>query len=488
MKYLYQQLLGFWSIIILTIILIGVSFTNINRRTLINQNYNQIRGYLQSVGNIISQPEASWSSSFVNPYSDLTPEERLPSSLNYAESILSDQSINFVLINNDKRVVYPANDLVISNEVLNNSEWEKIENGNVVSKTIKQNFNGKNVQTSYVLSSIYVSNKFYGILIASKPIEDLERSEKLITDNLFKGFIISVLFGGAISFGFASRQVKKINDLKRAVNQIANGNYDIEIEEKNSKDEFDELAVDFNKMAVVLQENEKEIYRQEELRKQFMANTSHEMRTPLTTIKGLLEGLQYNAIPENQKEKAISLMQNETDRLIRLVKQNLDYENIRSHQIALAYSTFNVTETMKDIVTQLEKKAISMNDELVLQNEHSIELYADRDRFIQIMVNIITNAIQFTTDGKIIINLKETESSIEVSVEDSGVGMTEDEQRNIWDRYYKADPSRKNTKYGEAGLGLSIVKELVILHKVSIEVESQKDIGTKCTVVFAKGQ
>lgn len=409
MKYLYQQLLGFWSIIILTIILIGVSFTNINRRTLINQNYNQIRGYLQSVGNIISQPEASWSSSFVNPYSDLTPEERLPSSLNYAESILSDQSINFVLINNDKRVVYPANDLVISNEVLNNSEWEKIENGNVVSKTIKQNFNGKNVQTSYVLSSIYVSNKFYGILIASKPIEDLERSEKLITDNLFKGFIISVLFGGAISFGFASRQVKKINDLKRAVNQIANGNYDIEIEEKNSKDEFDELAVDFNKMAVVLQENEKEIYRQEELRKQFMANTSHEMRTPLTTIKGLLEGLQYNAIPENQKEKAISLMQNETDRLIRLVKQNLDYENIRSHQIALAYSTFNVTETMKDIVTQLEKKAISMNDELVLQNEHSIELYADRDRFIQIMVNIITNAIQFTTDGKIIINLKETE-------------------------------------------------------------------------------
>lgn len=425
MKYLYQQLLGFWSIIILTIILIGVSFTNINRRTLINQNYNQIRGYLQSVGNIISQPEASWSSSFVNPYSDLTPEERLPSSLNYAESILSDQSINFVLINNDKRVVYPANDLVISNEVLNNSEWEKIENGNVVSKTIKQNFNGKNVQTSYVLSSIYVSNKFYGILIASKPIEDLERSEKLITDNLFKGFIISVLFGGAISFGFASRQVKKINDLKRAVNQIANGNYDIEIEEKNSKDEFDELAVDFNKMAVVLQENEKEIYRQEELRKQFMANTSHEMRTPLTTIKGLLEGLQYNAIPENQKEKAISLMQNETDRLIRLVKQNLDYENIRSHQIALAYSTFNVTETMKDIVTQLEKKAISMNDELVLQNEHSIELYADRDRFIQIMVNIITNAIQFTTDGKIIINLKETESSIEVSVEDSGVGMTE---------------------------------------------------------------
>lgn len=396
MKYLYQQLLGFWSIIILTIILIGVSFTNINRRTLINQNYNQIRGYLQSVGNIISQPEASWSSSFVNPYSDLTPEERLPSSLNYAESILSDQSINFVLINNDKRVVYPANDLVISNEVLNNSEWEKIENGNVVSKTIKQNFNGKNVQTSYVLSSIYVSNKFYGILIASKPIEDLERSEKLITDNLFKGFIISVLFGGAISFGFASRQVKKINDLKRAVNQIANGNYDIEIEEKNSKDEFDELAVDFNKMAVVLQENEKEIYRQEELRKQFMANTSHEMRTPLTTIKGLLEGLQYNAIPENQKEKAISLMQNETDRLIRLVKQNLDYENIRSHQIALAYSTFNVTETMKDIVTQLEKKAISMNDELVLQNEHSIELYADRDRFIQIMVNIITNAIQFT--------------------------------------------------------------------------------------------
>ena len=102
--------------------------------------------------------------------------------------------------------------------------------------------------------------------------------------------------------------MKKINDLKRAVNQIANENYEIEIEEKNNKDEFNELAHDFNKMAVSLQENEKEIIRQEELRKQFMANTSHEMRTPLTTIKGLLEGLEYGAIPENQKGKAVSLM------------------------------------------------------------------------------------------------------------------------------------------------------------------------------------
>lgn len=483
MKYLYQQLLAFWLLIILTMVLIGVSFTNINKRTLVNQNYNQIRGYLQSVGNILSKPEVN---EFESSYNYLSPEERLVNSLYYAETILANQSINFVLIDNQKKVIYPDNISTISDSILDDSEKQQIEQGLPVMKTIKRDFNGKSNQTSYVLSKVVFSNNIDGILIASKSAHDLEYSEKLISDNLLKGFIISSLFGGAISFGLAARQVKKINDLKRAVNQIANGNYEIEIEEKNSKDEFNELAHDFNKMAVALQDNEKEIVRQEELRKQFMANTSHEMRTPLTTVKGLLEGLRYDAIPEAQKEKAILLMQNETDRLIRLVKQNLDYENIRSQQITLTKTPFNATEVIKNILAQLKEKAALMNDQLLLLNEKPIEVYADHDRFIQIMVNVIQNAIQFTEDGTVKINLQEADQDIVVTVEDNGIGMTEEEQKNIWDRYYKVDPSRKNTKIGESGLGLSIVKELVRLHGGTIDVTSQKNEGTTFTIRIPK--
>ncbi|MGM0168298.1 hypothetical protein IGI39_004053 [Enterococcus sp. AZ135] len=486
MKYLYQQLLAFWLLIILTVVLIGVSFTNINKRTLVTQNYNEIEKYIESVNDSLNKLKSDSSGLFMTPYGELGWEEILVLYLNNAEQVLAQKGINFVLIDNKKNVIYPDNMSSISNSILNQSELQEIEQGNPVEKTIKRDLKGDPNQTSYVLSKIVISDKVDGILIASKSAHDLENSEKMISDNLLKGFIISLLFGGAISFGLAAAQVKKINNLKRAVNQIANGNYEIQIEEKNNKDEFNELAHDFNKMAIALQDNEKEIIRQEELRKQFMANTSHEMRTPLTTVKGLLEGFEYGAIPENQKGKAISLMQNETNRLIRLVKQNLDYENIRSHQITLSATQFNATDAIKTIITQLNKKADSMNDQVTLLNDEPIDVFADHDRFIQIMVNIIQNAIQFTKNGEIKVKLKETASDVLVSVEDNGIGMTDEEQKNIWDRYYKADPSRKNTKIGESGLGLSIVKELVRLHHGSIDVTSQKNEGTTFTIRFPK--
>ncbi|MBO0452406.1 sensor histidine kinase [Candidatus Enterococcus murrayae] len=481
MRYLYQQLLAFWLLIILTLVLINVSFTNINKRTLADQNYNEMMKYIKSVNATLNGFHTDLSDSFSEPYGNLSREEILPYYLFNAEQVLANQQIKFVFIDSQKNIIYPKNNKELQKSLLDDWEWEQLKQGGNISKTIKYDLDGKPNQTSYVLSNRSVSNEFNGVLIASK-----SASEKLISDNLLKGFIISSLFGGAISFGLAARQVKKINDLKRAVNQIANGNYEIEIEEKDNKDEFNELAHDFNKMAVALQENEKEIIRQEELRKQFMANTSHEMRTPLTTIKGLLEGFEYGAIPESQKEKAVSLMQNETDRLIRLVKQNLDFENIRSQQITLSATTFNGTEAIKNIIAQLGKKAESMNDQIVLLNEETVAIYADHDRFIQIMVNIIQNAIQFTKNGEIKIVLKETDSDVLISVEDNGIGMTEEEQKNIWDRYFKADPSRKNTKLGESGLGLSIVKELVRLHRGSIDVFSEKDQGTTFTVRFPK--
>lgn len=333
MRYLYQQLLAFWLIIILTIVLIGLSFTNINRRTLVAQNYNQIRDYIDSVERNLSHPEENLPDTFSSPYNALTREEHLRFYLYNAEVILANQGIKFVLLDNNKSVIYSSTEFKILDSLLNNEEWEIIRTGRSLEKTIKYDLRGEPSQTSYILSGRFDQDQFYGVLIAAKSARDLENSQKLITDNLLKGFVISLLFGGAISFALATRQVKKINDLKRAVNQITNRNFEITVEEEKGKDEFNELAHDFNKMAVALQDNEKEIIRQEELRKQFMANTSHEMRTPLTTIKGLLEGLKYNAIPEMQKDKAIVLMQNETDRLIRLVKQNLDYETIRSHQI-----------------------------------------------------------------------------------------------------------------------------------------------------------
>ncbi len=275
--------------------------------------------------------------------------------------------------------------------------------------------------------------------------------------------------------------MKRINRLRNATKEVTNGNFDVQLP-VHDKDEFDELADDFNKMTNSLKESQAEIEEQENRRRQFMADASHEMRTPLTTINGLLEGLEYNAIPENQRDNAIKLMKNETERLIRLVNENLDYEKIRTNQISMVIKKFNGTETLENIVAQLEAKAEAAGDALVLNAEPDIEIYADYDRFVQIMVNIIQNAIQFTENGTITISLEKGYLETIIKIQDTGIGMSEQQMKSIWDRYYKVDPSRKNTKYGESGLGLPIVQQLVRLHKGKLEVESELGKGTTFTV------
>jgi signal transduction histidine kinase len=222
-----------------------------------------------------------------------------------------------------------------------------------------------------------------------------------------------------------------------------------------------------------------------------MANASHEMRTPLTTINGLLEGLAYDAIPEESKGQSIELMRNETNRLIRLVNENLDYEKIRTNQITLAKRVFDANAPLKDIVSQLQKKAAESNDTLKLETpEKELNTFADYDRFTQVMFNIIQNSIQFTNDGDIVVRgYRDEDNHASIfKIQDTGIGMSDDQVKNIWDRYYKADPSRKNRKYGESGLGLSIVHQLVENHGGEIQVASKLGVGSTFVVhLFDEG-
>ena len=130
------------------------------------------------------------------------------------------------------------------------------------------------------------------------------------------------------------------------------------------------------------------------------------------------------------------------------------------------------------------QKADDSQDTLELQAPEEITVYADYDRFVQIMFNITQNAIQFTQQGHITITAQRGYEEAIIKVADTGMGMSDEQLQNIWERYYKADPSRKNTKYGESGLGLSIVHQLVQLHHGKISVDSKQGVGTTFTVIF----
>ena len=472
MRYLYQQLLAFGGMIVLIILIVGISFTQLTKQTIEENNYQQLFGYAESV-------EKS-TQNYSDTFPQMTQDQAFQNALFFTEQVLSEQNVKFIFIDKNERVIYPTNNRLLDFSI-NSNQWENLRSGLQVKYTSHKNILGKNQATSYALVPFNLDNEFYGGLVVSQPARNIDNSVRSVTLNLFKGFIFSSIIALIGSYVFATFQLKRINRLRNATKEVTNGNFDVQLP-VHDKDEFDELADDFNKMTNSLKESQAEIEEQENRRRQFMADASHEMRTPLTTINGLLEGLEYNAIPENQRENAIKLMKNETERLIRLVNENLDYEKIRTNQISMIIKKFNGTETLENIVAQLEAKAEAAGDTLILNAEPNIEIYADYDRFVQIMVNIIQNAIQFTENGTITISLEKGYLETIIKVQDTGIGMSEQQMKSIWDRYYKVDPSRKNTKYGESGLGLPIVQQLVRLHKGKLEVESELGKGTIFTI------
>ncbi|MBF8808228.1 MAG: HAMP domain-containing histidine kinase [Enterococcus lacertideformus] len=472
MRYLYQQLLAFCGMIAIIVLIVGVSFTQLTKQTIEENNYQQLFGYAESV--------ETTTQTYTDRIPQLSQDEAFQNALLLTEQVLSEQNVNFIFIDKNERVIYPTANTAL-NFTIKAEQWESLRNGRQVKFTSNKNVQGQNKATSYALVPFNLNHEFYGGLVISQPAKNIDNSVRSVTLNLFKGFIFSSIVAILASYAFAAFQVKRINRLRSATKEVTNGNFDVQLP-VHDRDEFDELADDFNKMTNSLKESQAEIEEQENRRRQFMADASHEMRTPLTTINGLLEGLEYNAIPEDQRENAIKLMKNETERLIRLVNENLDYEKIRTNQITMVIKKFNGTETLRNIVGQLEAKAEAAGNVLVLEAENNIEVYADYDRFVQIMVNIIQNAIQFTENGIITITLEKGYLETIIKIKDTGIGMTEQQMKSIWDRYYKVDPSRKNTKYGESGLGLPIVQQLVRLHKGKLEVDSELGKGTTFTV------
>ncbi len=192
-------------------------------------------------------------------------------------------------------------------------------------------------------------------------------------------------------------------------------------------------------------------------------------------------------IPERSRKRSVEIMQNETRRMIRMVNENLDYEKIRSAQVVLVKQAIPCLATLTAVKEQLMKKAASKGNVIhVSVSSPDLTVYADYDRFIQILVNIINNAIQFTENGTITLTAHTEADYTVIKVSDTGIGMAENELPAIWERFYKTDPSRKNNKYGESGIGLAIVKSLIDSHNGKIEVESARDKGTTFTIKFPK--
>ena len=391
MKLMYRLMLSFFAIILTLMVIVSISFINVTNNTMYHNTWQQLKSYSDSlIQNSIRYNMATQSF-----------EGFATESLNSNANLLTRQNVHFAIYDTTHRKIFASNGFAPS---MSKSDWKKLKKGETVcTKLITPKINsrvskGASPRMTEVSRPYFYKGKMIAVVSIATFVSTIEQNMHQIKINLIMALLTASLVTLAVSYFLARSITKRIDRLRMATHQIAQGNYNVEVDD-NGRDEVADLGRSFNQMTASLRESQQEIRRQEERRRQFMANAAHEMRTPLTTINGILEGLQYDAIPEEDKKHSIQLMQNDTRRLIRLVNDNLDYEKIRTNQIAMERKVFDASAVLENLREQLAKKAKEKKDTLHLDVEKNLRVYADYDRFVQIMFNIIQNAIQFTDNG-----------------------------------------------------------------------------------------
>jgi len=485
MKLIYKQMMGFFAVILTCIVIVGLLFINVTTKMLYTNTWTQLQNYSDSLIEDSMRYDEN-----TKQFEGLT---TVP--LQNNARLLARQNVHFTIYSKQNKISYSSSEFATK---VSKADWKKLKQGKTVHKMMatavktknssktssaKEKADDSRPQMTEVVRPYFYKGKLVAVVSIGAYVSDIQGNVQQIKNNLWIAFVISSLISLILSYFFARSTTKRIDKMRIATHQITHGNYDVKLD-LSGRDEITELSNDFGKMAGSLQESQEEIKRQEERRRQFMADAAHEMRTPLTTINGLLEGLEYDAIPEEDKAQSIKLMQNDTKRLIRLVNDNLDYEKIRTNQFTMERKVFNASEVLNNLSEQLNKKAENQGDKINVDAPDSLMTYADYDLFVQVIFNIVQNAIQFTTNGKITLEAEKVDTGSQFKISDTGIGMTNEQVKNIWERFYKADRSRMNTEYGESGLGLAIVHQLVDLHGGTIEVASEINKGTTFTIYF----
>lgn len=224
-----------------------------------------------------------------------------------------------------------------------------------------------------------------------------------------------------------------------------------------------------------------EYSRLEQVHKSFVANASHELRSPLTSVQGFLQAALDGTVDETEKEKYLEIALSETKRLNGLISSMLDLSRLDSGKNPLVLTKFNIVDVINDVLVKFEptlvKKSIQINTDFSMPTCY---VFADKDKIIQVMTNLIDNAIKYSpVYSRIEILTEIHETKVHVTVRDFGYGISKRDQMLIWDRFYMTDKSRSPVKTKGSGLGLSIVKKIIDEHDEVIWVESSRGAGAK---------
>lgn len=327
-----------------------------------------------------------------------------------------------------------------------------------------------------VMSPIFskTTDQLVGYAAVSTTPSDMSELWRTSSGVLVLTAIIVLEIAFIVSFITTKRLTRPINEMTRTVKQFARGDFSSRVQ-VTSEDEVGQLADSFNLMADSLE-------RSENLRREFIANVSHELKTPMTTISGFADGILDGTIPKEKENDYLAVISSETHRLSRLVRNMLDVSQLSAKDpTELRKESFDISEVICQTLLSLEKKITGrgLDVDAELPEEPIITL-GDRDSITQVVYNLLDNAAKFAESGSVIkISLWKQSGRAYISVENRGETIPESELPLIFDRFHKTDKSRSTDKDG-VGLGLYIVKTILDNHREDIFVTSADNV-TKFT-------
>lgn len=308
------------------------------------------------------------------------------------------------------------------------------------------------------------------VLYISTSLEPLDATASILSTQLIYVTVISLLLGFIIAFFISKRLSRPIIKITNAAGRLAGGDYSVRFE-KGDYSEIDALSDTLNYTAL-------ELSKAENLRRELIANISHDLRTPLTLIKGYTEMIEEISGDDPEKRKGhLSVIKEETTRLERLVSDILDLSVLQAGCENVELQNVNLSQTVRNVIARFKDFSEYNGYTIVSRIEHDQYVLADEPRMEQVLYNLIGNAVNYTGEDKTIsVSLSDKGGGVRFEVVDDGDGIAEEDLPYIWDRYYK---SREHTRLkAGTGIGLSIVKNILILHNADFGVNSEPGQGS----------
>ena len=309
------------------------------------------------------------------------------------------------------------------------------------------------------------------IIFISTPLRIMGSILNIIQKEFIYCSVVIILISLIAAYYLSRKFSKPIARITKESTKLSRGNYDVNFKES--------AILEINELATTLNNTSVELSKTENLRRELLANVSHDLKTPLTLIKAnaeMVKDLTY--ANENKRNKNLDVIIKETDRLNMLVEDILDLSRAQSKTMKLELKRLNLNELIKSILTRYEVLKEKSGYNIVFNSSKDYIVKADRKRLEQVIYNLINNAINYTgKDKKVMVNLKSKKNVVIFEVIDTGKGIKKEDIDYIWDKYYKADKSYHRVTVG-TGLGLSIVKNILTMHNFKYGVETSKK-GTK---------